>query len=528
MKKLLKTFVVCFMAFISIFTFVACDIKIEDPNNPGQDESEESTLPKTAEECFAKIKNLASVINPANGYRLDITSGEELSVDYSNSNFEELGLTDEDSINALKEDIDAEMTSRDYLDKAIIEYNATDKTGYTLYCSDDNITSYDVYNDEYLYISRVSPSSQADVMPISRLLPDKYKLQVDGEYYNQYMYDFNKSLENLYMCLDNDSLDDLQTFVLTKFKLQRITSTPTFTFNFSEKDNIVTLNIKVELKDAFSSLGVATISSGLLYLNNITKTMELTIKFNDTEILDIVGKETYIGSTSLDVEDYLDNAEALENELAVDMTLTNLYGYVIADYDGENKPEIVDTEFVPSGNNGELEKSESLVTLYIDGYYCESNYREMGEEMDKSNMFNHHDGVTFYDKIDNMTDITWYIDKECTIPYTRNTYPSYDINLYAKFSDIDLKEGEVLLIEATVYTYDENVDYSKYITNFSFGGGKDLSNGQYYPTYWFSANGQYSCVYINGEKKDTTNTYYLDSSKINVIINILKPASTEE
>lgn len=508
MKKLLKTLAVCFMAFISCFAFVACDIDIEDPNNPGNG----GTLPKSAEECYVKIKNLASAINPANGYRLDITTGEELSVDYSNSNFEELGLTDEDRIKTLKDDIDTEMESKDCLGKTIIEYNATDKTGYTLYCSDDNITGYKASNDEYLYTSLVSPSSQADVVPVvGDFAPDKYKEQVDGEYYNQYLYDFNKELESFYKLIEQDSLENLKTFVLTNFKIQRIKSTPTFTINFSEKDDVVTLNIKVEVSGVSSYWDY----TNALQLKNLTEIMELTINFNDTEILDITGKETYVGATSLDVEDYLDNAEALENELAVDVTLNNLYKYVVAEYDGENKPVIVDSEFVHSGYDGELKKIKPEVTLYIDGYRCESSAREMGEVIDKSNMFNHRDGINFYTIIDNMADITWYIDKECTIPYASNTYPSYDINLYAKFSDIEVQENMVFSLEATVYTYDENVDYSKYITNLSI----DTT------THWFTENGQYSCIYINGEKKDTTNWYDLDSSKINQVISVLKPST---
>lgn len=509
MKKLLKTLAVCFMAFISCFAFVACDIDIEDPNNPGNG----GTLPKSAEECYIKIKNLVSAINPANGYRLDITTGEELSVDYSNSNFEELGLTDEDSIKTLKDDIDTEMESKDCLGKTIIEYNATDKTGYTFVYSYDNIEEYWSSNDEYLYRHLVSQESQADVMPVMRELPNKYKVQVDGEYYNQYLYDFNKELENVYNFIEQDSLENLKTFVLTNFKIQMIKSTPTFTINFSEKDDVVTLNIKVELKDVSSFYNIR--NHGAIKLNNVTKIMELTINFNDTEILDITGKETYVGSTSLDIEDYSDNAEALENELAVDMTLSNIYKYVVSEYDGENKPEIVDSEFVYSGYDGEIEKNESLVTLYIDGYYCESDTREMGEVIDKGNIFRHHSGINFYTIIDNVEDITWYIDKECTIPYTSNTYPSYDINLYAKLSEIEVHENMVFSLEATVYTYDENVDYSKYITNLSI----DTT------THWFNENGQYSYIYINGEKKDTTNWYDLDSSKINQIISVLKPST---
>lgn len=155
-----------------------------------------------------------------------------------------------------------------------------------------------------------------------------------------------------------------------------------------------------------------------------------------------------------------------------------------------------------------------FVEYYVDGHYLfnsSSNYR-YGEEVEP---FVTGAGLGL------KSDITWYLDEACTIPFTAETYFSYNFKLYAKGLDV-FEEGYGLVALDSFQSEDE---YQSWLATGEVLEEDDYHYYIYSVTGLISGIGNYECVYVNGERYDTTNKdqITLASGQLNYIVNIFKP-----
>lgn len=548
MKKFLKTLAVCFMALISCFTFFACNEpnNPETPNNPEQSTPSEGTTPsqttaQTNEANYTKMKNMVTNVVPENGFKLEITeeNSSSATVDYTGFDYTAMGMT-EDEFNEFKAEMDESMEEEmegSEIFKDVIAYNATDKTGYTLKYEGAKLKEYTVSTANTLYLGSIenneqngsdesdeSDGSESNLMTASEgdgeenpettptYTYNKYKFNVDDKYFNQYIYDFNDEIGMMLKTIVQDSINDLETAMTKTFSEMGLTGEPTTTINCTESDGVTTMVITSSLEN------IPSFNMGYFELKNFSMVLTMEIKFNATKVLSIDGKNAMSGTMSMDLsemfeEDGDEGAPAVP-VLTINMVMNADTKYVFDEYNDTDKPAITDSEFRGTGAENAVEDRTSNVVLYIDGvnYLCIS--KTMNDTFDKANIFNERGDETNYSEIfTDLENITWYIDKDCTIPYTGTKFTSYDIKLYAKLSDMGLAEGKALYRSLSITSYDEGINYSDYFD-------KGLQVGSTSEVVVDGTN--YTCAYVNGKKFNAGESYTLDATKINQIIFVSK------
>lgn len=532
MKKFLKMLAVCFMAFISCFTIVACDKAPEDPNTQQGETPSGGTTDQTNEANYNKMKNVASSTTPANGYTMELSMEDSTvsTADYTGFDFSSIGCTTQAQIDAFKEELDEGLEEESYTDssKEVTAYDATTKTGYTLEYQDNELKGYSVSDSTTLYKCSISrmPSGSEEMMTASEdgeeattpstptYVYDKTKYNIDDKYFNQYIYDFNAEFGEMLEEVVNNSLNEFEESLTASLDRFNIKSTPTTTVTCTETDGITTMLIKLEVAnietlDMSSMMGVQ--------LKNVTAKVEYEFKFNSTKFLGCEGRMIINGTLAMNLAEMMptseDSGEGSETPattpiLNVNMSISSINKFVLGDYDGTNKPTIEAETFLGTGEENSVEDREADITLHIGDYKYRSISRTMNDNFDKANILKWADYDTndYAQLITNLADITWYTDKECTIPYTGTKFTSYDMDLYAKMSDITLGENKAYCVSTNLRTYNSEMDYSDY-----FYGISIVDKNGTVPVY-------YPCIYVNGEQYTSGQTYTLDTTKINQII----------
>lgn len=536
MKKFLKTLAVCFMALVSCFTFFACNEpnNPDTPNNPEQSTPSEGTTPSAPttaqinEANYTKMKTLVTDIAPENGFKLEITEegSSSATVDYTDFDYTAMEMT-EDEFKEFKAMKDSEMKKEmedSQVTKKIIAYNATDKTGYTLEYEDEELRKYSVSTADTLYLCDITRNdsdesdgtmtasedgAESETPTAPTYTYDKYKYNVDDKYFNQYIYDFNDEIGMMLKTIVQDSISDLETAMSKMFSEMGLTGESTTTINCTESDGVTTMVIS-------SSLGnIPSFNMGF-ELKNFSMVVTMEIKFNATKVLSIDGKTTMSGTMSMDLSEMSEedgDGETPAPVLTINMVINADNKYVFDEYNDTDKPEIVDKDYRGTGHDDEVVDKVAYVTLFIDGIRFKGYSRTMSDTFDKENVLKATEyGENLADVFTNLKNVTWYIDKECTIPYTGTTYTSYDINLYAKLSDMGLAKGKAIYRQFSANSYDESMDYSDYLGSPQIGDTTVVVDGT-----------NYTCAYVNGEKYNAGESYTLDATKINEIIFVCKP-----
>lgn len=539
MKKFLKTLAVCFMALISCFTFFACNEtkNLDTPNNseqgttpggsttPSGGSNGGQTTTQINEANYTKMKNLANATDPTNGYKVEIINKDAMTstVDYTDFNFAAMGFTSNEQIDAFKESMEEEMEGDESVQKIVVAYNSTEKTGYTLDYEDEELKSYSVSTADTLYKCDITRNDAGETMTASEdgaesetpVAPTyeytKYKFNIDNNYFNQYINDFEYECGEMLDGIVQDSLSDLGTKLTENFKMFNVVANPTSTVTCTEADGITTMIVKLEVAD-IESIDMTSMMG--MELKNVTAIVEYEFKFNSTSLLSVEGKISLNGSVSMNLAEMMSEGETPALILTINMNIEMSTKFVLGEYNETDKPEIVDDEFKGTGADDAVEDRKADVYLYIGDYNYKEISRTMNDDFVKADIFkyNEYDETNYAADITNLASLTWYTDKECTVPYTGTKFTSYDMKLYAKLDDITLGEDKAYYVSTSAKSYDADIDYSDY-----FGRLSIMDKTGTVANYC-------SYMYVNGEEYTTGQTYTLDTTKINEIIYIYKPS----
>lgn len=439
MKKLLKTFVIFALMLCTCFTFVACK------NDDGKGEQKAN-----AEEAFNVLKSSVTKLNNASQ-----KGGSFTILKYSSYNdaskvnenkFSPVGLSEDDKKSVI------EMTNKNFTDenndnKRILSYDSQNNTAYEAnYTIDDKkekLEEYRLWEKEnesdqyYLYDYCLDRHEGED-------LKERKRFGADSEYCNNYLLDFSDFAEEMQEYADNKSLKDLQMMLIdmTEMDIEDFAKNCKSVVSVTKEGNDYVLKINITyssdsvLIDELENLDfLMTVNTTILFNQNTFKSIESNSSIQSV----VVNKIT------------LTNEQSEEVEVEIPIDITRKYDYkqeFLDSYTSEFKPNLSQEEKAQFEDCGNVRID---ICYYINGY--SSSYfmtKSLGDSCDDIGIVD----------LENAKNVVWYTDRECTKPFTKTTYPSYDLWLYSK--DVKPAEGKAFLFE-------EWIDSEKEISNFVYG-----------------------------------------------------------
>lgn len=520
-KKLLKMFAICCMALVSCFSIFACGETPDDPeteqgSGSGQETPEgvagTPVTEATAVEKFNQLKSVKDSMTPNNGYTYTDEGKTKMEVTPNWDSFERskvtqvygenVSLADDAIFNTFKNSIDISLSSMngDYSSKEMISYNSTTKNGYHLDES-QGYRSYEISDIANNMLYDYSSDSYVDSDGNSHTSENKYKYRIDQNYYNQFTYDFYDVMEYSVGEVLKDTLDDTESYLRNGFEAMGLTfGDNDLGFTFEEKNGLSTLVIYANVTDRTiamfgESLTDADFTMSLVFKfeSNMLKELSTVMDLDATMSMP-VGKDASNNDVNLSIAFAMDNTKKFTFSNTYDVEHAPLYN--ASEFEGSNSIYDDDSEEMVTV----VENNESKVKIHIGNYtYSSSFYFKMGDTLDFGNPGFVGNGLN---------GITWYTDKACTQAFTGNM-PSYDINLYAKYSDVlaKLDSDHVFVLKMYADIYVEGVDYEAYqesrISVVEKTGTIDPES--------------YTCAYVNGTKVNAGESYTLTSG-LNKII----------
>ncbi len=520
-KKLLKMFAICCMALISCFSIFACGETPDDPETPGSGTEQE--LPEgvtgtpvtetTAVDKFNQLKTARDAMTPNNGYTYTDEGTTKMEVTPNWDAFErnkvakmegeDVSLADDTTFTAFKGTIDAGLSrmNDDYSSKEIISYNSTTKNGYNLYESSSGDKTYEISDIENNMLYDYSSNTYTDSG--NNTLEYKRKYNIDQNYYNQFTYDFYENMEYSVGEVLKDTLEDTESYLRNGFESMGLTfSEDDLGFTFEEENGLYTLVIYANVTDKTMNFYGES-------LTGADFTMSLVFKFNSTMLTELSAVMNLDATMAMPVGQDA-NGNDVNLSIAFDMDNTQKFTFSNT-YDAEHAPTYVASEFVGDGyDDGEqvVTNNSSNVCLHIGDYEFGNVDFKMGDALNYSDPWIFSGFVT-----GGLNGITWYTDKACTQAFIGNM-PSYDINLYAKYSDAlaKLDTNHVFVLEMYTSNYVSSVDYEAYSEpRIDVTEKTGTVNAEYY-----------TCAYVNGTKVEAGQSYTLNTG-LNKIIFVYNP-----
>lgn len=496
-KKVIKMFAVCFMAVLSCFTIFGC--KNTPPEDPDKDVGS-TTL--NAEEKYTELKGRVATTTPVNGYTMtqkELISMEYGEVDYSECDFSAMGMTTEEEINDFKASMSENLEDDTIEYKTIFAYDATSKNGAKINYRGESLNKYEVSQGNTLYVwNYVEDSSRVMETP-------REKFNIDENYYNQYYKYFNETFDDMAEDIVRDSLDDVKEYMNTNFGMIGIDpAQTTINWNVACEEN----NGLLEIVLTFTLNNLEELDMGETLMSNVDMTGNITLKSDATSIREISTSIQISGTMSMNLSEMLD-AEGGEEDapsliISIPVDITEAVSLNISAFDSSVIPTFDPSEFVGFGSDGEAQNRDIKIDLNLvkDGKaYDLSGLWAPSSKMGDSLSVNQNGG-----KINNHENIKWYTDVACTQEFT-GTLPSYDITLYAKFEDFELKENNAFVIR--VYTSDEYNSSNVEMYLEDIGAVVDSTEN--------TVSDSYKYAYVNGVKYESGDSYTLDATKINIV-----------
>lgn len=481
MKKFFKLSVICLLVLCSCFTFVAC----------GKNDDETA---KINEANYLVLKSSASKMNNVNNFNNGMTSilTESNLMKYS-VNSEKYIPKDKDSKQAEIDEINAEFGEGEReCSREIVSYNKNDRKGYSIWqnLTEDtwvtephSVDYFEKDGSEYYYYSGMA---------------DSYKYEVDGNYYRNYFQKINGNVQNYIVSIieECDTFLDFTKKAADSLLLRQIgIKCDEGSAELTEKDGVYTLTIN-------SSTELSLLASGGIKLENAKISTNYQIEFTADSITGMYFKCELKGATTM-------SEIPLIIELMTEIDLKVNEGYNI-----ENQPDITkETEY-------DFGKTEMTVSLYLDGILCVRPRFTYGDTVHMDDINSNLKGVK------NSENIKWYLDEACTQEFDATTYPSYNIDLYARRPELQegyyyvvyYRAGEGELINGTVSR--AYIDIMLKYENIEIVSGTE-EQCKFSDGYKHIVNG----VEVTGE---VGSSITLKAGIINTIVKIAEPAPEDE
>lgn len=474
----------------------------QDSSNKNSEIDNVYTLFKTTYEHMLNLENYSKGFT----CRLNVEDETSMEIDNDNIDFGEVNTEGnawgegekEQYLNYINESIVANSNCSN-LNQVYAAYNLVSNIGYygsynckikndmdlntdMKYYSDESVISKDGDNDYVFNKIEHNRFSDVDITCCKQLIGDSFYKEVFFNYLTiikkNGFGDFEfENLEQFVDALKNN-------FVLANgldFSKDEVESDLSFVL----EDDVYSLSVKLnwEEENSLASSEGDNCASEYIFSFVPNKYMEYNLIYNENAIHNEV------------ICPNNDNSGVIP--LIANRTF-NLNWHASMDYEEEGCPTIA--EDVTYEDEG---KYQIWINYYIDGhYFFDSNIsHEWGTEVTHGNLV----GADEYFK----ADMQWYLDPECTIPFTAETWPCYSFNLY---TNLDSLNDDYALVGH--FNFEDEVEYRDCIAS-------DLFDYRYSILKVSGDNKfdniSYAYAYLNGERIEKDEPLTFISSQTNYL-----------
>lgn len=469
-------------------TFVACGNKGDDTE---QNAEANYTILKTS------VNNMADMAQYTEGFTMISNEKSKMEISLDESKFNPTGMTEEEKATFI-EMYNTSIGSMNgtSADRYVLSYDKVNNKGYSVKQDitygtqgEENATtsSFWLYEDEgsdyNLYTYSYDEGLETSYI--------KNKYVVDGEYYNNYLKELNEFVDDIKERISAESFEEL------KAELVESAQTEVGNINFDvdvkvgEKDGEYSLNICISATAQNFDMGIALVDSvevkmevGITYTKDYFKTAKTGFS--------MVG----IMTQTFAEEDGIGFVGSLTNNVVMsmeeDLNFSNSYN----------------SKFEPQFNDTDMKKEDFVdagqlpvhMRYFVNGYQVKYCYYSMGDKVVAPEI----EGIV------DAENIKWYLDPECTVEFTAETYPSYDLDLYA---NVTLAQDKVFVVSGSYDTYlefDEEEFLSYHIVHIE-------------SKYFGVVDSElYECAYVNGTLVEAGEQITLQDGILNIVVYISK------
>lgn len=476
----------------------------ETPSSSTSDNTSEKDL--TVDEVFSLFKttynNMLDFENYSKGFtgRFDVDDEWSMEIDNDNVDLGEVNPNGnawgegekEQFLNQVNESI-RKYENGSMIQQQYVAYDLVNNVGYSGYYDGDEV-NYRTDGTTMMYNSKNSViAKDGDNYYLFNKNENNYSSDLETNYNKQLIGDeYYKEAFSNYMSI-------LMGFGFGDFKIENIEDfvdslKDDFVYNNDFSKDEVESNLSFSLEDDVYSLSVKM---------NWKEETSLTSSQGDnfsSEYVFTFKPDKYMEYYSIYNEETTNYREICsDNDNSGVIPLISSWTFIMdwhvsMEYEQEGCPTIVeDVTYEDIGNY------QISIGYYIDGKYFSHIIPKWGTEVMQLDLA----GADQWFK----EDMQWYIDPECTIPFTAETWPCYSMALY---TDLDSINDDYALVGYYYFVDDE--DYQNCINNDSF-------DYRYY-IYEVSGNNDfssYSYAYLNGERIEKDDPITFISGQINYI-----------
>ncbi len=472
------------------------------PSSLTSENTSEKSL--TIEEVYTLLKttydNLLNVENYTNGFTASYTEDCEYKIEIDNENvdFGEVNpdgsaWTDGEQESFLQQINDTiSMYGNSFLHrKEQVSYDLINNVGYDIYYysqeENDSIESSDGnYNKAETVIAKDGDNKYMYIKEINNFwdpaYTDCYKMLVGDDIYKEMFSGYT----NIVTDLDYYLLGTVEEYV-GSLKEDFVD------YDICSIEDVVVEDLSFALDEDVYSISVKLNYTGTSTDAYEDCTMEYFISFVPNEYLNYQVVTNDKWKDSMDICPDNDQSGVIPY-FTKEKTKINLQ--FTMEYESENCPTIDADDTYEDMGNYRIE-----VDYYIDGNYLfnSSSYLEWGTEVTQLKL----KGADQWFK----EDMQWYLDPECTIPFTEETWPCYSFDLYTSVDSIN--EDYALVGH---YNFSDDEEYQESL------------NDEYFDYYYdiFEVSGErnfvsYSYAYLNGERIENDVPIVFTSGIVNYI-----------